>query len=47
VVESSELAAAGSHPVSVGSTGPIAVMEDGTPAGMPGVVAWAGIPLGD
>lgn len=45
VVEPAALAAAGGRPLVVSSSGPLAATLDATPAGMPGVVALAAIPL--
>ncbi len=45
VFEPSILAMAGTDPLLVTSTGPLAAMGDGTPAGMPGVVGIPAIPL--
>ncbi|MGP8058399.1 MAG: DUF5719 family protein [Acidimicrobiales bacterium] len=46
VIEAPALAAAGMAAFDVQATGPVAVMSDATPAGMPGVVAMPGIPQG-
>lgn len=46
VVTQSALQAVGAAPVVVSSTGPLAVAGEAVPAGMPGVVAQAGLPAG-
>jgi hypothetical protein len=46
VVESPALAGADGNPLVASSTGPLAASLDATPAGMPGVVTLAAIPLG-
>jgi len=46
VIEAPALAAAGTDAFVVQATGPVAAMEDGVPAGLPGVVAMPGIPQG-
>jgi len=46
VIEAPALAAAGADALAVRATGPVAVMDDGVPAGMPGVVTLPGIPQG-
>jgi len=44
VIETVVMANAGSDPVLVQATGPMAVMEDDVPAGLPGAVAMGGVP---
>jgi len=46
VVEPTTLEPAGSHPLLLRSNGPLVAMEDGSPAGVAGVVSLAAIPLG-
>ncbi|HEX3946369.1 MAG TPA: hypothetical protein VHW47_01635, partial [Acidimicrobiales bacterium] len=46
VVEPDVLAAAGTDPLLLEADGPLAAMEEGSPAGVPGAVALAAIPLG-
>ncbi|MDA8360304.1 MAG: DUF5719 family protein [Actinomycetota bacterium] len=45
VIEASQLMATSSDALLVVSSGPVAVMEDDSPAGAPGIVSLAGIPL--
>jgi len=45
VVEPAELAPSSGAPLLIDASGPLASIEEATPAGMPGVVALAGIPL--
>lgn len=44
VIEPTTLGKAGSDPLVVRASGPLSAMEDAAPAGLPGVVALAGIP---
>lgn len=44
VIEPPTLGKAGADPVVVRASGPLSTMEDAAPAGMPGVVAMAGLP---
>ncbi|HVX21541.1 MAG TPA: DUF5719 family protein [Acidimicrobiales bacterium] len=44
VIETDVMAGAGTDPLLVRATGPLAVMEDDVPAGLPGAVAVAGVP---
>lgn len=46
VVEPTTLKPASSHPLFLRSNGPLVAMEDGSPAGVAGVVSLAAIPLG-
>ncbi len=46
VVEPTTLKPVGSHPLFLRSNGPLVAMEDGSPAGVAGVVSLAAIPLG-
>jgi len=46
VIETNVMASAGADPVLVRATGPLAVMEDDVPAGLPGAVAMTGVPQG-
>jgi hypothetical protein len=46
VIEPSRLSGTGADPLLVKATGSVAVLEDATPAGMPGVVTLAAVPTG-
>ncbi|MHB8219226.1 MAG: DUF5719 family protein [Acidimicrobiales bacterium] len=45
VIEPGELAPSAEEPLLIDASGPLASIEEATPAGMPGVVAMAGIPV--
>jgi hypothetical protein len=46
VIAQASLTPFGSAPLLVQSTGPLAAMQEAAPAGMPGVIAMSGVPLG-